>query len=157
MKQLDLGSFIGRNSKAIRGPETVAAAKFLKSDLGFKKIGAVGYCYGGWASFQLGAKGNNLIDAITVAHPSMVTQEEVAALAVPTQILAPETDQQLTPELKEYCNKVIPGLGIPYQYDYYPGLVHGFAAKGDPNNKAQKEGLERAKNATVMWMKQFLH
>ncbi|KUJ07821.1 endo-1,3-1,4-beta-D-glucanase [Mollisia scopiformis] len=155
MRQLDMPSFTGRHSKKIRGPEIFACAKALKAQ--YKKIGAVGYCYGGWASFQLGAKGNNLVDAVSVAHPSQVTTKEVDALGVPTQILAPEFDQQLTPELKEYCNRIIPGLGIPYRYDYYPGLVHGFAAKGDPNNPKQKEGLERAKNATVSWFNQFLH
>ena len=155
MKKLDIPDFLGRNSKDIRGPEIFAAAKALKAQ--YKKVGAVGYCYGGWACFQLGAKGNNLIDALSVAHPSMLTKDEIDAVAVPTQILAPETDPMLTPELKEYANKVIPGLGVPYRYDYYAGLVHGFAAKGDPNNPAQKAGLERAKRAMVSWLSEFLH
>ncbi|TVY50772.1 Hydrolase tropI [Lachnellula cervina] len=155
LKKLDMPGFMGRNSKENRGPEVFACARALKSQ--YKKVGAAGYCFGGWASFQLGAKGNDLIDAISVGHPSLLVKGEIDALSVPTQILAPETDPQLTPELKEYCNRVIPGLGIPYQYDYYPGLVHGFAVKGDPNNAEQKAGLERAKNATVSWFKEFLH
>ncbi|TVY85574.1 Hydrolase tropI [Lachnellula suecica] len=155
MKQLDLPAFVGRHSKAIRGPEIFACATTLKSQ--YKKVGAIGYCYGGWGCFQLGGKGKNLVDCIAVAHPSQCVESEVDALAVPTLIMAPETDQQLTPELKAYCNKVIPTLGIPYQYDYYPGLVHGFAAKGDPNNPAQKDGLVRAKNSAVVWFNEFLH
>ena len=155
IKKLDMDAFVERNSKEIRGPEIFTAAKALKAQ--YKKVGAAGYCYGGWACFQLGAKGNNLIDAISVAHPSILEESEIDAVAVPTQILAPETDPQLTPELKEYVNRVIPGLGIPYQYDYYPGLVHGFATRGDPNDPKQREGLERAKNATVSWFNEFLH
>jgi hypothetical protein len=50
MKKLDIGAFVGRNSKDIRGPEIFAAAKALK--LQYKKVGAVGYCYGGWAAFR---------------------------------------------------------------------------------------------------------
>lgn len=155
MKLLDFPGFIGRNSKEIREPEIFACAKALKSQ--FKKVGAIGYCYGGWGCFRLAAKGNNLLDCVSVAHPSLLEKTEIDALGVPTQILAPETDPQLTPELKEYCNKVIPGLGISYQYDYYPGLVHGFAVKGDPKDGKQKEGLERAKNAAVAWFKEYLH
>jgi dienelactone hydrolase len=117
----------------------------------------VGYCYGAWAAFKLGAKGNNLIDAISVVYPSLLERSEIDAVAVPTQIMASDTDPRFTPELKEHANKVIPGLGIPYRYDYYPGLVHGFAAKRDPNDPKQKEGLERAKNATVSWLNEFLH
>ena len=49
--------FIGRNSKDLRYPEILSAAKALKEDLGFKRIGAIGFCFGGWAVFRLGAKG----------------------------------------------------------------------------------------------------
>lgn len=55
----DIGAFLGRNGKATRGPEVFACAKALKQELGFKKVGAVGFCYGGWAAFQLGAKGRS--------------------------------------------------------------------------------------------------
>ena len=49
--------FLDRHSKDKRLPEIVATAKELKQERGFKKIGAVGFCWGGWAVFQLGAKG----------------------------------------------------------------------------------------------------
>jgi len=178
---------MSRNNKEIRRPEIIACAGALRSK--YNKVGAVGYCYGGWGCLQLGAKDNDLVDCISIAHPSIITTAEIDALNVPTQIIAPETDPQLTPELKEYCNRVIPGLGVPYMYDYYPGLRHGFAAKGelkfllkriyfhgsakhssrcsslcmlttllgDPRVTLQKEGLERAKNSVVFWLKQFLH
>jgi len=155
MKLLDLPGFIGRNSKEIRSPEIFACAKALRAS--YKKVGAIGYCYGGWACFRLAAKGENLLDCVSIAHPSLLEKSEIDTLGVPAQIIAPETDSQLTPELKEYCNKVIPGLGIPYQYDYYPGLVHGFAAKGDQNDPKQKAGLERAKNSAVTWFNEYLH
>lgn len=156
-KSFDLMAFIGRNSKEIRFPEMEAAAKTLKGELGFKKVGAIGFCYGGWAVFQLGAKGKNLVDCISTAHPSLLTKEEIEAVGVPVQIQAPETDQQFTPEMKEFANKTIPTLGVEYDYQYYPGLVHGFATRGDQNNAAQKKGLERAKNAAVQWFQQHLH
>jgi len=146
---------MARNSKKIRTPELFACAKELKSK--YKKLGSAGYCWGGWAVLMLGANSDNLLDCLSVAHPSLVKKSEIDALAVPTQILAPENDFQLTPELKEYCNKAIPGLGIPYRYDYYPGLFHGFAVKCDPTDPQQKAGLERSKNATVSWFREFLH
>lgn len=52
---------MGKNSKEIRWPEIEACAKSLKGELGFKKLGAVGYCYGGWAVFQLGKKSRRTI------------------------------------------------------------------------------------------------
>ncbi|KAF7845938.1 hypothetical protein BT93_L5912, partial [Corymbia citriodora subsp. variegata] len=126
----DVMAFIGRNGKEKRFPEMVACAEALRKE--YKKVGAIGFCYGGWAVFQLGAKGKNLVDCISTAHPSLLTKEEIQNVGVPVQILAPETDQMLTPELKDYCNTTIPNLGVEYAYEYFPGLVHGFAARGDP-------------------------
>lgn len=147
----DFKAWFGRHNKDLRGPAIFEVTRALKQDLGFKKVAAVGYCYGGWAAFQLGAKGQNLIDCISIAHPSFLTKEEINAVDVPVQILAPENDPQLTPELKAHCNKVIPDLGLEYDYQYFPGLNHGFAARADLNDKKQKEGFERAKNAVVTW------
>lgn len=77
----DIMGFLGKNGKEIRFPEIKAAAEQLRKD-GFKKIGAIGFCYGGWAVFQLGAKGANLVDAISTAHPSILTNEEIDNIAV---------------------------------------------------------------------------
>ena len=54
---LDLQSYMQRNSKEARGPAVHDFARKLKTEMGFKKVGAVGYCWGGWAAFQLGGKG----------------------------------------------------------------------------------------------------
>lgn len=152
--KFSIPEFMTRNSKDVRWPEIVEVAKALKSQ--YKKTAAIGYCYGGWACFRLGAD-PALVDAISMAHPSRVEESEIDNVKVPVQIMAPETDPAFPPELKAYANKVIPELGVPYEYVYFPGLVHGFATKGDENDKKQKDGLERAKNSAVGFFKEFLH
>ena len=97
------------------------------------------------------------MDCISTGHPSRLTEEEINAVAVPVQILAPETDPQFTPELKAYANEVIPSLNLEYDYQYFPGLRHGFATRCDQNDAKQRKGLERAKNAAVGWFAQILH
>jgi len=156
-KNFDLMAFLGRNSKEIRYPEIENCAKILKSELGFKKVGAIGFCYGGWAVFQLGAKSNPLVDCISMAHPSLLEHKEIEGVGVPVQILAPEHDPMFVPELKEFSNKTIPTLGVGYDYQLFPGLAHGFATRGDQSDPVQKQGLERAKNAAVFWFQQCLH
>jgi len=155
--KFDIGAFMGRHAKEKREPEMAAVVKELKGELGFKKVGAIGFCYGGWAVFRLAAKGNALVDCISTSHPSGVTKEEIDNISVPVQICAPETDPIYTPELKEYSLKVLPTLGIEFDYQYFPGLAHGFATRGDQNDPKQKKGLERAKDAAVYWFMQHLH
>lgn len=146
--------FITRHSKEKRLPEIQAAARALKAQ--YPKVGAIGYCYGGWAVFSLGAD-PSLIDAVSTAHPSLLTKTEIDNVKVPVQILAPETDPAFTEELKTYSNEVIPKLGVPYEYVYFPGVAHGFAARGDDGDKVQREALERAKRSAVSFFKEFLH
>jgi dienelactone hydrolase len=76
---------------------------------------------------------------------------------VPVQILAPEFDAMFTPELKEFSNKAIPTLGVPYDYRTFPGVEHSFATRGDQQSEAQMRALMRAKNAAVYWFRQWLH
>ncbi|KAL8847259.1 MAG: hypothetical protein Q9221_007683 [Calogaya cf. arnoldii] len=157
LKDFDIQGFIQRNNKETRGTSIHDFARNLKTEMGFKKVGAVGYCWGGWAAFQLGGKDENLIDALSTAHPTFLTKEEINNVAVPVQILAPETDPRFTPELKEHANKVIPTLGVEYDYQYFPGLAHGFACRADEGNEVEKRGLERAKNAVSGWFGVMLH
>lgn len=61
-----------------------------------------------------------------------------------------------TQQLKAFSNATIPTLGVAYDYQHFPGLEHGFAIRGDPENPEERKGMERAKNAAVLWFKQWL-
>jgi dienelactone hydrolase len=153
-KKFDLMAFIGRNSKEIRWPEIKDCAQELKKQ--YSKVAAMGFCYGGWACFKLAAD-PSLIDAVSTAHPSLLDKAEVDAVKVPVQVLAPENDFAYTEELKKYTLDTLPKTGVQWEYIYFPGLTHGFAARGDPNDKKQKDGLERAKRVAVNFFQEFLH
>jgi len=56
--------------------------KTMRSELGVKKIGAVGYCYGGKYVARFLAEGKGL-DAGFTAHPSGVEVAEWAAITKP--------------------------------------------------------------------------
>lgn len=153
--ELNLPEFTQRNSKITREKEYYEFARALRSM--YKRTAAIGFCFGGPIVFRLGKKGNNLVDCISTAHPTFLEKDEIIAVGVPVQILAPEIDSQFTPELKIFSNEIIPAAGVAYDYQYFPGLEHGFATRGDPSNSAERKGMERAKNATVLWFRQWLH
>jgi len=143
-----------RNSKEVRFPDMEACAKALKGQ--HKRVGAIGFCYGGWAVFQLGSREHKLVDCISTAHPSRLTKEEIESVGVPVQILDAEHEHVFTPELKAFALAKIPTLGLPFDYQYFPGLEHGFATRGDRSNPAEMRGMERAKNAAVLWFREYL-
>ncbi|KAJ4365085.1 hypothetical protein N0V83_008702 [Neocucurbitaria cava] len=153
-KSFDLMAFIGRHSKEIRYPEIKAAAVTLKKQ--YPKVIAMGFCYGAWACFKLAAE-PSLVEAISTAHPSLLDKSEIDNVKVPVQILAPENDFAFTEELKKYALETLPKTGVKWEYVYFPGLQHGFAARGNPSDPKQKEGLERAKRCAVSFFNEFLH
>jgi dienelactone hydrolase len=56
--------------------------KYIRSDLGVKKVGAVGYCFGGRYVARFLAKGKG-IDVGFVAHPSLTEVSEFEAISGP--------------------------------------------------------------------------
>lgn len=92
-----------------------------------------------------------------MAHPSLLEKAEIDATKVPIQIIAPENDFAFTEELKKYALAKLPELNIPWEYVYFPGVSHGFAARGDPNDPTQKAALEKAKRDAVGFFNEYLH
>ncbi|EED12181.1 dienelactone hydrolase family protein [Talaromyces stipitatus ATCC 10500] len=152
--KVDLAGFMSRHGRQVRESEIFECAKALRQQ--YKKLGAVGHCYGGWASFRLGAKSTKLVDVISVGHPSLLTKEDIDGIAVPVQVLAPEIDPVYSPELKLYTFQTVPTLGVPFDYQHFPGVVHGCLVRGDETKSGERLAMIRGKNALVAWMSQFL-
>lgn len=178
--KLDLQGFMSRNTKDIRTPEIFECARTLRgggAQHKYKRLGVIGFCFGGWAVFRLGAKQHNvvsssddgspgqpaqpqpLVDCISTGHPSLLDKTEIDAVGVPVQILAPEHDPMFSPEMKEYANKVIPTLDLAYDYQYFPGVEHGFCTRGDPKiaDGQEYKAMNRAREAAISWFKVWLH
>ncbi|KAF5232148.1 hypothetical protein FANTH_13145 [Fusarium anthophilum] len=76
LHKLDMPGFMARNSKEVRGPEIFNFAATLWSQ--YNRVGAVGFCWGGWAVFKLGARSSDgLVNYISTAHPSLLEKSEV--------------------------------------------------------------------------------
>ncbi|KAL0581756.1 hypothetical protein V5O48_000338 [Marasmius crinis-equi] len=149
-----------RNYRTVREPEIFESARRLRKE--YEKWGAIGYCFGGWAVFRLGAAenivdGKPLVDAISTGHPTWLTKDDIAGVGVPVQVLAPEHDSVYTQELKEFTFIEVPKKGVPLDYQHFPGVHHACFTRGNPNMKGERDAMIRGKNAAVAWFRQFLH
>lgn len=151
--KIDLAGFGYRHRREVREPEIFECAKALRQQ--YKKLGAVGYCFGGWAAFRLGGAAK-LVDVISVGHPSLLTKEDIDGITVPVQVLAPEIDPVYTPELKLHTFQTVPKLGVPLDYQHFPGVVHASLVRGDERKPGERAAMIRGKNALVAWQSQFL-
>jgi dienelactone hydrolase len=163
--KIDVPGMTARNSREVREPEIVAFAKVLREK--YDKVGAIGFCYGGWAVLRLaagefgpkeGEAGRGLVDCISMAHPSMVKEADIQGLGhVPVQVLAPEIDRVYTAELKTFTFTTLQKKGVPFDYQHFPGIEHGGLARGDESKKGEREAMVRGKDAAVAWFRQCLH
>ncbi|KAL7655782.1 hypothetical protein ACMYSQ_004924 [Aspergillus niger] len=157
--RLDLPGFLSRNGRTQREPEIFEFARRLRRELGFRRIGAVGYCYGGWASFRLGAAehaNEPLVDCISIGHPSLLLKEDIENVAVPVQVLAPEIDAAYTAELKTYTFETLQRRQVVFDYQHFPGVEHSCFIRGDINQPGERAAMDRGKNAAVAWFRQHL-
>ncbi|KAK0720220.1 dienelactone hydrolase family protein [Lasiosphaeris hirsuta] len=159
-EEVNAPKFIAPHTREIREPEIFAYAKALRDK--YAKVGAIGFCYGGWAVFRLGSKdnagacgGKGLVDCVVAGHPTFLTEKDIDEVAVPVQMLAPEIDAAYTAELKAYTFTSLQKSGNAFDYQHFPRAVHACFVRGDPRKKGEREAMVRGKNAAVGWFNQW--
>ncbi|KAL6907381.1 dienelactone hydrolase [Trichoderma evansii] len=133
-------------------PIIVKSIKALQ-DLGIKKIGAVGYCFGAKYVVRHYKSG---IEAGFVAHPTNVEEDELAAITGPLSIAAAQTDPIFPTEKRHKSEAILIATGQPFQINLYSGVSHGFAVRCDTSVKIQKFSKEQAFFQAVTWFGEHL-
>ncbi|KAL7897377.1 dienelactone hydrolase [Trichoderma sp. SZMC 28014] len=133
-------------------PIIVKSIKALR-DLGIKKIGAVGYCFGAKYLVRHYKSG---IEAGFVAHPTNVEEDELAALTGPLSIAAAQTDPIFPTEKRHKSEEILIKTGQPFQINLYSGVAHGFAVRCDTSVKIEKFSKEQAFFQAVTWFGEHL-
>jgi len=136
-------------------PVVEAALKEMKEKYGCKKIGAVGYCFGGKYVARFLAKGKG-VDVGAMAHPSFVDAAEVKGIAGPVTIAAAETDQIFPAPKRRETEDILKEMDVPYQLSLYSDVEHGFAVRADISNSRIKYAKETVFLQFVQWFDEYL-
>ncbi|KAL3471084.1 alpha/beta-hydrolase [Aspergillus californicus] len=139
-------------------PIVAASLQYLKEKYNPKKIAAIGYCFGAkYVVRGLGVAANTFtFDAGYIAHPAMVTTEELAAIKGPLAIAAAEVDEIFPTNLRHDSEAILLQTGFPYQLNVYSGVTHGFAVRCDLSDKRQKYAKESAFLLALQWFDEYL-
>jgi dienelactone hydrolase len=78
----DFSTWISRHPASEVDSIIDTTIKYMRGNLGVKKLGSVGYCFGGKYVARFLAKGKGL-DAGFVAHPSLTEKAEYEAISGP--------------------------------------------------------------------------
>ncbi|KAL4880637.1 esterase/lipase [Aspergillus karnatakaensis] len=142
-------------------PETVdpiieASIAELRGKYGVKKIGSVGYCFGGKYVVRHLRPPKSKIDVGFIAHPSFVAEDELRGISGPLSIAAAETDQIFPVENRHKSEEILKEVGVPYQISLYSGVSHGFAVRGDVSDRVARFAKESAFLQGLGWFGEFL-
>ncbi|KAK2733725.1 hypothetical protein FQN57_001952 [Myotisia sp. PD_48] len=150
----DLFEWLGRHGAEKVDPVIEAAVKYIRENLGIKRIGAVGYCFGGKYVCRFLKDGK--IDVGYTAHPSFVSREELGGVAGPLAISAAETDTIFTTKLRHESEEILAKTNQPWQIHLFSGVQHGFAVRGDLSDPKVKFAKEQAFVQAVTWFNHHL-
>ncbi|KAF1914226.1 hypothetical protein BDU57DRAFT_500363 [Ampelomyces quisqualis] len=158
------------------GPTDAVCMEFLtklrKDTPSTRKIGMVGFCWGGRYAIRAGLASNMididgtkkpLIDAAVALHPSnLVLPTDVADLCVPVSYGWGVEDVAVSFALKGkiesiHADAAKTGRKVPEMEHraYKPGR-HGFAVRGNPDDPAERKCLEDSEKQALEWMGRWL-
>ncbi|KAI1849599.1 hypothetical protein JX265_007938 [Neoarthrinium moseri] len=151
----NITDFLAKHGPEATDPLIDVAVKYLKGTPGVSKIGVTGYCFGGRYAFRYVAAGKGG-DAAFAAHPSLLEDAEISAIAGPVAVAAAETDSSMPPERRHNITALLGQTGKPYNVALYSGTEHGFGVRANVSDPEQKYGKESAFFQAVRWFENWV-
>ncbi|XP_069469848.1 carboxymethylenebutenolidase homolog isoform X2 [Ambystoma mexicanum] len=137
--------------------ETNVTVKYLKEQCNAKKIGVVGFCWGGVVVHHLTLT-NPEIKAAVSMYGIISMSDDRYALKNPTMFIFAENDTVIPLEqvtvlehnLKEKCK-------VDYEVQVYPGQTHGFVHRKREDVKPEdKACIVDARKRMINWLNKYI-
>lgn len=132
----------------------IAAALFLKAHPNCTgKLGAVGFCFGGYVVNMLAATIPDKLDAGVPFYGTPAAERLRNNVKGPLLIHFAELDQRVNATWPDY-EKVLQANKVPYEAIVYPGVNHGF--HNDSTARYNEEAAESAWGKTLIFFDSHL-
>lgn len=132
----------------------IAAAKFLKThELSSGKLGAVGFCFGGYVVNMLAAAIPDVLNAGVPFYGTPAAKEIRKNIKAPMLIQLAELDQRVNESWVDY-EKDLKAAGVDYAMHMYPKCNHGF--HNDSTGRYDAENAKLAWERTLAFFKKHL-
>lgn len=132
----------------------IAAARFLKSHkLSSGKLGAVGFCFGGYVVNMLAAAIPAILDAGVPFYGTPAAEEIRKNIKAPLLIQLAELDARVNASWPDY-EKDLKAAGVDYRMHMYPKANHGF--HNDSTGRYDEKNAKLAWERTLEFFKKHL-
>jgi dienelactone hydrolase len=127
------------------------------------KVGAVGFCWGGYhvtklAAGELAADGTPIIDAAFTAHPSeLKLPDDIQHVTIPYSVSIGDVDFAMPMKDVERMEQILGAASnVDSEVVVIPGAKHGFAVRANPEDKAAMSMADQAFEQATNWFKKHL-
>ncbi|KAJ5182096.1 hypothetical protein N7449_012243 [Penicillium cf. viridicatum] len=127
------------------------------------KVGVVGFCWGGYGATQLAhgdlaRNGKPLIDAAYTAHPSeLKLPDDIEKITIPYSMVIGDIDFALTISGVQQAADILDSKkDVESEVVIISNARHGFAVRGRPDDKIEKEMADQAEDQMVKWFAKYL-
>jgi carboxymethylenebutenolidase len=132
----------------------IAAATFLKAhELSNGKLGAVGFCFGGYIVNMLAAAVPDTLNAGVPFYGSPAAKELRKKIKAPLLIQLAELDQRINDTWPDY-EADLKAAGVTYTMHMYPKCNHGF--HNDSTGRYDEKNAQLAWDRTIAFFRQHL-
>ncbi|KAI8935702.1 hypothetical protein NX059_007223 [Plenodomus lindquistii] len=130
---------------------------YAREELGVERVGAVGYCFGGkYVPRWLRGGGEGSVDAGFIAHPSFLTEEEIAGVKGGLSIAAGTLDASFNSTAKGRAESILNQNNVTFQSNLYAQAPHGFAVRVNQSIPAQAYAKQASFVQAVTWFDAWL-
>ncbi|WP_428240977.1 dienelactone hydrolase family protein [Gynuella sp.] len=133
----------------------IAAAQFLKQyEKGNGKVGAVGFCFGGYICNMLAATIPDTMDAISPFYGTPAHEDIIDRVKGPLLLHFAELDKRVNATWPSY-EEILKKNKVPYETYMYSGVNHGF--HNDSTARYDEQNAELAWSRTIDFFNHHLN
>jgi len=147
-----LGPWLVKHREAVSKPLIDSFIKTIRMIPGTKKVGAVGFCWGGRYAI-LAAHGE--VDAAYACHPSLVTVPgDFEGVTKPLSLAVGDQDSLLDQAtVGKIQDLLAKKTDLPHELRIYEDQVHGFALRSDWSSEKDRKAMDDTEKQGVEWFK----
>jgi dienelactone hydrolase len=140
-----MGPWLIKHREAVSLPLIQKFVSHLRSDPSHKKIGAVGFCWGGRYAILLAHEGADpYVDAAVALHPSFLSMpDEIEKIGKPVSIEVGDSDDIMKMPDVEKTKEIFKNKP-QCEIEVYEDQVHGFSVRGDLSIEKDRKAKEKA-------------
>ncbi|KAK5064357.1 hypothetical protein LTR84_000190 [Exophiala bonariae] len=127
------------------------------------KIGAIGFCWGGYHVTKLArgdptSNGRPVVDVAYTAHPSeLKLPEDIEQIAIPYSVVIGDVDFAMPLKQVEEMRQILSKAGKPEsEVVVISNAKHGFAVRADPEDEQAMVMAHQAFHQAINWFKEHL-